>query len=116
MKQNLSIINEYLKNLFYKTNKLEELEKKVNELVVDEIMRDFTLHKPVKEVSGRYYVYQVKEDDYNHIVSHLKPIQKVLLPDMVVMAQKTSDECKILFRLTDEATNKGKVKKLFGRR
>lgn len=105
MKQNLSAISNYLTNLFRKTNQLEELEKRVNEMIMDDIIKDFTLHKSHKEISGDYYVYEVKEDDFEHIVEYLKPIQDTILPDLVIMAQKTKDDCKILFKVNQRQTD-----------
>ena len=101
MNQNLSAISNYLTNLFRKTDDLAKLEKRVNEIIIDDIIKDFTLHRAYKEVSGKYYIYEVKEDDFEHIVEHLNPIQKIISPDLVIMAQKTSLECRILFRVND---------------
>ena len=115
MNQNLSAINKYLRNLFNKTDDLEKLEKKVNEMIIDEIMKDFTLHRAYKEVRDRYYVYEVKEDDFENIVEYLKPIQDILLPDLVIMAQKTSDECRIMFRV-NEQVNKSNLGNYFERK
>jgi hypothetical protein len=113
MNQNLSAISNYLTNLFKKTDQLEELEKRVNEMIMDEIIRDFTLHRTHKEITGRYYIYEVKEDDFEHIVEHLKAIQDIILPDLVVMAQKTSDECRIMFRVNEQEIDKQKQKNIY---
>jgi hypothetical protein len=104
MKQTLSEINKYLTNLFKKTDDLEKLESRVNEMLIDDIIKDFTLHRAYKEKSGRYYIYEVQEDDFNHILAYLKPIQDIILPSMVIMAQKSADDYRILFRLNEDKT------------
>ena len=105
MNQNLSAISNYLTNIFSKTDDLEKLEKRVNELVIDEIIKDFTVHRTYKQIEGKYFIYDVDEEDYNHIVEYIKPIQDILLPTIVIMAQKTTEEYRIFFRLNEEKKN-----------
>lgn len=91
-------IKKVLSVIFTKTNDLEKLNKKVNELIVDEIMRDCTLHRYHKEETNRYFIYEVKEDDFNHITDHINLIQTILLPDMYVMAQSSNNEFRVMIK------------------
>lgn len=91
-------IKKVLSIIFTKTNDLQELNKRVNEMLCDEIIKDCTLHRFSKETNTRYFIYEVKEDDYWHIVEHLNLIQTVLLPDMYVMAQSTKDQYRVMIK------------------
>lgn len=85
--------------LFAKTDELEELSKRVDELLCDEIVKDFTLHRFYKEKDKGYFIYEVKKDDFEHILSYINEIQSVLSPDIFIMAQSNDkNEFKILFR------------------
>jgi hypothetical protein len=103
MKQNLSAIKEYLTNIFKRTDDLEKLEAKINDIILDDLIKDFTLHRTYKEKFRNYYIYEVKEDDFSHILEYLKPIQDIIFPDLVVMAQKQNDEHRIIFRQANDS-------------
>lgn len=92
-------IKKVFKLISNETDQLEKLSQRVNELLCDELIKDSSLHRVHKEVTQRYYIYEVHKDDFEHITNHLHLIQAIILPDMVVMAQ--TDEVKnfrILFR------------------
>lgn len=80
------------------TDELEQLSKRVNELMCDELIKDCSLHRTHREVTQRYYIYEIHKDDFDHIVEHLHLLQAVISPDMVVMAQSSDDEYRIMFR------------------
>lgn len=91
-------IKKVFKVIVKQTNDLEELTKKVNEMLCDELIKDCSLHRVHKEVTQRYYIYEVDKEDYDHITDHLHLVQTVVSPDMVVMAQSSKDEYRIMFR------------------
>lgn len=81
------------------TDDLERLNERVNELLCDEIIKDFTIRKYYKEKDKRYFVYEVQEEDFRHIINYIREIQQVLLPDILIMAQTDEVEnFRILFR------------------
>lgn len=92
-------IKKVFKVIVKQTDELEELTKRVNEMLCDELIKDSSLHRVHKEVTQRYYIYEVHKDDFEHITNHLHLIQAIILPDMVVMAQTDEVEnFRILFR------------------
>lgn len=92
-------IKKVFKLISNETDQLEKLSQRVNELLCDELIKDSSLHRVHKEVTQRYYIYEVHKDDFEHITNHLHLIQAIILPDMVVMAQTDEVEnFRILFR------------------
>jgi hypothetical protein len=90
MLSNLPEIKKVLSMIFTKTDELEKLSERVNELFIDEIVKDFTLHRYHKEITSRYFIY---------ITNYLPEIQRVILPDMVIMAQTDEvDSFRVIFR------------------
>jgi hypothetical protein len=99
MLSNLPEIKKVLSMIFTKTDELEKLSERVNELLIDELVKDFTLHRYHKEITSRYFIYEVKQDDFEHITTYLPEIQRVILPDVVVMAQTDEvDNFRVIFR------------------
>lgn len=92
-------IKKVFKTIITKTDELEELNKKVDELMCDELVKDCCLNRFHKEESSRYFIYEVKQEDFDHITGHLDLIQKIITPHLVVMAQTDEvDSFRILFR------------------
>lgn len=91
-------IKKVFKIISNETDQLEKLTQRVNELLCDELIKDCSLHRVHKETTQRYYIYEIHEEDYNHITNHLHLLQAIISPDMVVMAQSSKDEFRILFR------------------
>ena len=90
-------LKKFINLIAYETDELKRLEKRVNELMIDEMMKDCILHTALKETNESTFVYNVKKDDFNHIVDHISLIQTSLLPDITVMAWETKDAHKVLF-------------------
>lgn len=91
-------IKKVFKVIVKQTDDLEELTKRVNEMLCDELIKDCSLHRYHKEITNRYFLYELHKDDYNHIINHLHLLQAVISPDMVVMAQDSNDEYRVMFR------------------
>lgn len=91
-------IKKVFKLISKQTDELEKLTQRVNELYCDELIKDCSLHRVHKEVTERYYTYELHKDDYNHITDHLHLLQVLISPDMVVMAHSSNDEYKVMFR------------------
>jgi len=96
---NLPELKKVINLIAKETDELKKLERRINEIVIDELMKDCTINKFDKEITETLYIYEVCEDDYNHIISYISPIQTVLSPDVVVMAQSSKDEYRVLFRV-----------------
>ena len=105
MKQEIIDIKKFISNLINKTNHLKDLENKLNELVTDEIIRDFTIYRYNKSKFNGFYVYDVKQEDYDHILNYISPIQQVIMPDLVIMASKSQDNYRIIFKGTEKWKN-----------
>lgn len=92
-------IKKVLNSIYKETDELQKLNLKVNEFICDEIIKQSCLYKFHKEVSSRYFIYELKKDDYEHITEYLHLIQTIILPDLVIMAQTDDkDSYRILFR------------------
>ena len=96
---NLPEIKKVIKTISQETDELEKLTHRVNEIMCDEIIKDFTINRFKKDKNEVYFTYEVKSDDYFHIVDFLNEIQTIVSPDMVIMAQSNMvDNFKIMFR------------------
>jgi hypothetical protein len=98
MKYLPEIINVF-RSIVKKTDQLEELSQKVNDLLLDELMKDLTLHRFYKEKQNQMYVYEVNQDDFNHISEYICLVQNYVLPDIVVMLQCSNEEYRVMFRV-----------------
>lgn len=91
-------IKKVFSNIIKQTNDLEELTKRINEMLCDELIKECSLHKFNKQTAQGVFTYEIHKDDYNHITSHLHLLQTVILPDMVITAQTSKDKYKVFFR------------------
>jgi hypothetical protein len=98
MKYLPEIINVF-RSIVKKTDQLEELSQRVNDLLLDELMKDLTLHRFQMNKEKETYTYEVKEDDFKHISEHIYLVQNYVLPDIVVMLQSSQDQYKVMFRV-----------------
>lgn len=90
-------LKKFINLIAFETDELKRLEKRVNELMIDEIMKDCILHPAQKEITESTFIYNVSKRDFNHIIDHISLIQTSLLPDITVMACETKDCHKVLF-------------------
>lgn len=99
MLEYLPEIKKLFTTIVKKTNDLERLNERVDELLCDEIIKDFTVRKYYKEKDKKYFIYELQEEDFKHIVNYIREIQDVLLPHIIIMAQTDDVEnFRILFR------------------
>jgi spore cortex formation protein SpoVR/YcgB (stage V sporulation) len=91
-------IKKVFSNILQRTNDLEDLAKRVDEILCDELIRECSLHRYHKQATQGVFSYEIHKDDYNHITKHLHLLQTVIAPDMVVTAQTTKDEYRVIFK------------------
>jgi hypothetical protein len=94
---NLPDLKKFVNLIAHETDELKRLEKRVNEIMIDEMIKDCILHNATKEIKESTFVYNVKRDDFNHIVANINLIQTSLLPDITVLAWETKDDHRVLF-------------------
>ena len=92
-------LKKFIKLIVHETDELKRLEKRVNELMIDEVIKDCILHTAKKEITETSYIYNVNKKDFNHIVDHIHLIQTSLLPDITVMACQTKDSHRVFFSI-----------------
>jgi hypothetical protein len=90
-------LKKFVNLIAHETDELKRLEKRVNEIMIDEMIKDCILYPAKKEIKESTYTYHVNRKDYFHIVDHIHLIQTSLLPDITVMACQTKDFHKVLF-------------------
>jgi hypothetical protein len=95
MNKYLSELKNFLTLYKKKTDSLEELEKRVDTLIIEELMKDCTLHRTYLEVIEdtskdlKFFRYDVKKDDYDHITDNLWLVQRSL-PDNILVGGVSS--------------------------
>jgi hypothetical protein len=73
-----------------KTDSLEELEKRVDALIIEELMKDCTLHRTHLEIKEdvtenvKYFRYDVQDSDFYHISEYLHLVQWSLPGNILV--------------------------------
>jgi hypothetical protein len=90
-------LKKFVNLIAHETDELKRLEKRVNEIMIDEMIKDCILHNATKEIKQSTFVYNVNKKDFNHIVDHIHLIQTSLLPDITVMACQTKDSHRVFF-------------------
>jgi hypothetical protein len=91
-------VKKVIKLITNKTDDLKQLEEKVNEIVIDDLIKDCILHQARKQIDKGMFIYDVAEEDYRHITDHITLIQTTLLPDITIMACESKDDYRILFK------------------
>lgn len=90
MNKYLSELKKFLVNYKKQTDKLSDLEARVDELLVEELMKDCLIHRHEIETTtsaeSKYIKYFVKQDDFLHIVENLWLVQKSLPDDILIGA------------------------------
>ena len=92
-------IKKVLNLIISETDDLKRLERRVNEIVIEDMMKDCILHSAYKQTTETMYIFEVEKDDYDHITENINLVQKSLLPDITVMACSTDDNYRILFSI-----------------
>jgi hypothetical protein len=96
-------IKKVFKIIAHETNELEILAKRVNEMLIDDLMKDLTLHRTPKISTADSFLYEVHKDDYEHICEYLVLIQNYLTPDVVVTLQNSNDDYRVIFKVIDRS-------------
>lgn len=88
------------------TNKhdpVDILEKKVDEMIIHELMRESTLDKYFEEITknpgSTLYTYEVSQRDYTHIMENIYLVQVSLPRNFTIMGQEFGEEYKVMFRI-----------------
>jgi hypothetical protein len=84
-------LKKFLVSYKVKTDALSELEARVDDLIVTDLMKDCVLHRtPVESTvdnkNFKIMKFEVKKDDYDHITEHLHLVQKSLPANILVGA------------------------------
>lgn len=82
-----------------KTDQLEVFRQNVNELLLDELMKDLTLYRFQKEKLEDRFIYQVREDDFDHICEYIALVQNYIEPDIEVMLHNSQEDYKVMFKI-----------------
>lgn len=86
-----------------KQDPVDILEKKVDEMIIHELMRESTLDKYFEEIrktpGSILYTYEVSQRDYTHIMENIYIIQVSLPTNFVIMGQEFGEDFKVMFRI-----------------
>lgn len=90
MNKYLSELKKFLVNYKKQTDNLSDLDARVDELIVSELMKDCLIHRcEIETTTGsesKFIKYYVKKDDFDHITDNLWLVQKSLPDDILVGA------------------------------
>jgi hypothetical protein len=86
----LPTLKKFLVNYKTKTDALEELEKRVDDLLVQELIKDCTIYRThlesIEKQDHKLVRYEVHKDDYHHITENLWLVQNSLPANITVGA------------------------------
>jgi hypothetical protein len=109
MNKYLSELKGFLTSYKKQTDALLQLEARVDELLVEELMKECLLYRTEVEVVSsnevKWIKYHVVQDDYEHITEYLHLVQGSLPDDILVGANHLqtagykSDKYTVLFKL-----------------
>jgi hypothetical protein len=100
---NLPDIKTVFRKLKNKPDDIELLERRVDELIIHELMKESTLDKyfESKKVAQDVilYTYEISQRDYTHMMENIYLIQVSLPANFVIMGQEFNEECRVMFRI-----------------
>ena len=111
MKNYLSELKKFLLTYRLKTSELDKLEARVDDLIIEELMKDCLLHRSqhITQIEKDYKLvkYKVHKDDYNHISEYLHLVQYSLPSNILVgtnyvtrvFEDEPEEECLVIFKV-----------------
>jgi hypothetical protein len=100
---NLPDIKTVFNKLRNKPDDIEVLERRVDELIIHELMKESTLDKYFEskkiDQDVTLYTYEISQRDYTHMMENIYLIQVSLPKNFIVMGQEFNEEYKVMFRI-----------------